>query len=916
MSCGAMPADTVTSERRGDVAARDAAGRAAEPQQRLRGEEQRERERRSQREREAMAVSLWRARRRVSPGRVGGGDIGHRIAAAPIASSHARSHALSAASLTPLARMRGAAPVPALLLLCASAAAIGAAAAQDGLAAPRALQDSPAPGSLAALDQIGIARIAIAGGILNNCDAEAYILRDATPCTAPWSCINTLSRFISLLPGSSPGTLALAMYGPGDGNGNWCVGADRRLRTNSVAGVASGPDCEWQVLPSGSDPSAVLLRLVSTGLYLRDTGACTTTCCAYDWWVSTIPRTTGIRVDAVAAADATPVQVYNEHGVVPLLLTPTSSSSQTSTPTSTLSPTSTLTPGLACPSTLFHRLARADLVGAPLTDAPLAVASEGACRIACCAAPGCDGFAFAFTELRFGAASCFLLANVTSTTPANAMASGLLVGVALPSAPASASPAQTPLPAGGWPRRGGSTSPTSTPPASPSNRPTPSSVARIISTIAGTGAAGSSGDGGPASSATIQWPTDIKVTSEGDLLVLDQGNCRVRRVAASSGIITTVAGSVCSFCGDGGPASSACFYNPVGFSLDSVRGGMYLADSLNHRVRRVDAMGTTATLAGTGAAGFSGDSGPATSATLNTPYGVIADADGNVFIADLLNHCIRRIDAITSVITTYAGSGGLQGLAGDGGQATSATMGGPTGLVIDVNGDLIVGEQFGCRIRKIAHATRLISTLVGGDRGVCAYSGDGPAASATIGSARGLALDAAGNLLIASGDMVLMLQEGYITRVAGGGSGNDGGAATSAGLATPYGVAADSFGNVYVADEGNQRVRMISSVAAAVAPTPSPTPYCAPQLFRKLPRLDLVGDLVGTALYPGSPISLLSEGACRQSCCDAPACDGYSFASGDVSFINGGPAGCFLYVNITQLIPNSGYSSGIVESTL
>ena len=156
-----------------------------------------------------------------------------------------------------------------------------------------------------------------------------------------------------------------------------------------------------------------------------------------------------------------------------------------------------------------------------------------------------------------------------------------------------------------------------------------------------------------------------------------------------------------------------------------------------------------------------------------------------------------------------------------------------------------------------------------------------------------------------------------------------------------------SIGDIIIADLVNKRIRLVattgvistiagngaggyggdggpatSAIASSIAPTPtasptpSPTPYCVLSLFRALPRMEIVGSLAGTALSPGAPVPLPSESSCRQACCDAPFCDGYAFASGDMSFTNGGTAGCFLYVNVTQLIPSSAFSSGIYESTL
>jgi streptogramin lyase len=192
-------------------------------------------------------------------------------------------------------------------------------------------------------------------------------------------------------------------------------------------------------------------------------------------------------------------------------------------------------------------------------------------------------------------------------------------------------------------------------------------VTGVITTVAGNGASGFSGDGGPATAANLSGPFGVAVDAAGNVLIADQNNARIRRVDAVTGVITTVAGNGAGgFSGDGGPATAASLSNPVGVAVDAA-GNVLIADRSNQRIRRVDAVtGVITTAAGNGASGFSGDGGPATAASLSSPWGVAVDAAGNVLIADQSNSRIRRVDAVTGVITTVAGNGTF-GFSGDGG---------------------------------------------------------------------------------------------------------------------------------------------------------------------------------------------------------------------------------------------------------
>jgi sugar lactone lactonase YvrE len=229
----------------------------------------------------------------------------------------------------------------------------------------------------------------------------------------------------------------------------------------------------------------------------------------------------------------------------------------------------------------------------------------------------------------------------------------------------------------------------------------------VITTVAGTGPTGSeagsfSGDGGPAVNANLRFPSSVAVDASGNLYIADGGNHRIRRVDSVTGIITTAAGSGSfGFSGDGGPATDAQLA-PSDIAVDA-SGNLFIADANNNRIRRVDgATGVITTVAGTGTAGHSGDGGPATSASLFSPRGVAVDAAGNLFFAVASNR-IRRVDAATGIITTVAGSG-ASGFSGDGGPAISASLFGPAGVAVDAAGNLFIADFRNNRIRRVEAA--------------------------------------------------------------------------------------------------------------------------------------------------------------------------------------------------------------------
>ena len=331
----------------------------------------------------------------------------------------------------------------------------------------------------------------------------------------------------------------------------------------------------------------------------------------------------------------------------------------------------------------------------------------------------------------------------------------------------------------------------------------------VITTIAGTGERGFGGDGGPAVEAQLRSPTGVAVDGAGNVYIADQSNRRIRKVD-SSGVITTIAGTgERGVGGDDGPAVEAQLRAPTGVAVDSA-GNVYIADQSNPRIRKVDSSGIITTIAGTGEFGFSGDGGPAVEAQLIAPYGVAVDSAGNVYIADRSNPRIRKVDSL-GVITTIAGTG-ERGIGGDGGPAIEAQLMPSNGAAVDGAGNVYIADRSNPRIRKV-NSSGVITTIAG--NGVVGDSG--PAVEAQLGSPRGVAVDSAGNVYIAdlSNYRIRKVDSlGVITTIAGTGVqefGGDGGPAVEAQLRSPYGVAVDGAGNVYIADQSNHRIRKVDS---------------------------------------------------------------------------------------------------------
>lgn len=394
----------------------------------------------------------------------------------------------------------------------------------------------------------------------------------------------------------------------------------------------------------------------------------------------------------------------------------------------------------------------------------------------------------------------------------------------------------------------------------------------IIETLAGNGEPGYAGDGGPAGAASLNEPKGLCVDREGNLYIADSENHVVRRVDRVTGIITTVAG-VCPSgtngpvapeppmaaqdddedpfadhsgdstkaytqvtdlsgtvryvtggrltvehdSGDGGPARRARLNFPSAVAVDRA-GNLYIADTMNHRVRKVDAAtGIITNVAGTGQARYSGDDGPAVSAAINEPTG-LAVSDEALYIADQSNNRVRRVDLATGVITTVAGDG-TAAYNGDQVSAVQASLAGPSGVALGGDGVVYVADTFNSRIRSVDPATGQIAT-VAGDGGTYRYQGPAEPSSPSLSRPAGIAVGSDGNVYMTDSDNHLIRvwngQTKTISRLSGTGVaqfGGDGGDALAGSLSYPFGVAVDACGTVYVADTFNHRVRVLTATA-------------------------------------------------------------------------------------------------------
>ena len=338
----------------------------------------------------------------------------------------------------------------------------------------------------------------------------------------------------------------------------------------------------------------------------------------------------------------------------------------------------------------------------------------------------------------------------------------------------------------------------------------------IISTVAGDGGQGGfSGDGGLATQALLANPQGVAVDKSGNLYIVDRGNQRIRMVNASSGIISTIAGSsTTGYSGDGGPAAQATFNLPSSIAIDA-SGNLYIADTNNWAIRRISTSGIITTVAGNGQYGYGGDNGQATKAKLAGPTGVAVDASGNLYIADSGNERIRYVNS-SGVIATIAGTG-VAGFSGDGSAATAARFSNPVAVALDASGNVYVADLDNNRIRRFALGGT-VTTFAGTTNSV----GDGgPSTQARV-EPWAVAVDSAGNLYIADRSeqrVRKVTPAGTIATVAGTGQtgyGGDNGPATAAVLSTPNDVAVDRSGNLYIADAGNNRIRRVDAATGTI----------------------------------------------------------------------------------------------------
>lgn len=338
----------------------------------------------------------------------------------------------------------------------------------------------------------------------------------------------------------------------------------------------------------------------------------------------------------------------------------------------------------------------------------------------------------------------------------------------------------------------------------------------IINTIAGSGIhSGYSGDGGPATVAKLNSPNSLAVDALGDIYVVDYDNHCIRKIN-SSGIISTIAGvGTYGYSGDGGPATSAKMTWPTSISLDGL-GNIFIADRNNYCIRKINSAGIISTFAGNGTQGYSGDGGAATSAMLGMVTSVFADNQGNVYIGDATNNRIRKVDA-SGVISTFAGNGTAP-TTGDGGQAIDAGLSTSSSFAVDASGNLYFTDLLNHRIRKITPAG-IITTIAG--NGSAGFTGDGVLATTTaLNRPSGLAIDSFGNIYfadVANYRIRKIDNSGVISTIAGVGTNEfsgDGGLATAAELSFPSGVAVGHSGNFYIADSYNNRIRELTVTAS------------------------------------------------------------------------------------------------------
>ncbi len=357
----------------------------------------------------------------------------------------------------------------------------------------------------------------------------------------------------------------------------------------------------------------------------------------------------------------------------------------------------------------------------------------------------------------------------------------------------------------------------------------------IITTYAGSGTSGCCFDGSPATQARLNAPRDAAVDAQGNVYIADTSNNRIRKVSATTGTISTFAGTGTSgFSGDGGAATAAKLSSPAGVAVDTA-GNVYIADSSNNRIRKVNASnGIITTVAGNGSTGYSGDGGQATAASLFYPRGLAFDGNGNLLIADASHHAVRRVSAATGVITAVAGTGS-SGYYGDGGPATAARLYYPYGVAVDPQGNILIADHSNLRVRRVDAGTGYITTVAG--TGNYYSNGDGgPATAAAIYYPNDVVVDQAGNVYISdsSGHSVRKVDAltGIISSAVGTGEyeySGDGGPAAYASLREPGGLAYDPIRkDLFIVDFSTPVVRKVAGIGEEPGPPPAPS-YVYPE---------------------------------------------------------------------------------------
>jgi uncharacterized protein (TIGR03437 family) len=426
-----------------------------------------------------------------------------------------------------------------------------------------------------------------------------------------------------------------------------------------------------------------------------------------------------------------------------------------------------------------------------------------------------------------------------------------------------------------------------------------------ISTVAGNSKCCNTADGGLAINTWLPSASGVTVDTLGNLYIWDGSSAKVHKVDGAGKITTFAGNGSFGYTGDGGPATAATLFangTVTGLAADSA-GNLYISDGENHVVRKVNTLGIISTVAGTGAPGFSGDGGPATSAQLEFPAGIAVDNAGNLYIADSSNNRVRRVTT-AGMITTYAGNGNVS-YSGDGVQATTTAVDRPEGLAVDSAGNLYVSETSQSRVRKV-NSTGVISTVAGLTKKTNGFTGDGgPATAATLNGPVGLATDQLGNLYIADNinNRVRRVDAaGVISTYAGNGGGNastplgDGGPATSAYIGVAKDVAIDAGGNLYIAGSGGgvARVRKVAAATGGLAVSPTSLSF----------------SFVTGGATPGSQtVSVTSAGAAMNFTAAASATSGGNWLA--VS-----PASGTTPANLIVVVNPAGVSSGVYQGAI